>query len=262
MKRIDFILILVLLVISCNSTRTVIEPVSEITEGEAKIVKLQPDNSQKSSAGVQPTKTIRAPANPSPAVDKNLSPEVKALLEQTRKEEEKTASARQERLKELEAELEKINASRANLEKADACVAEGNKLFADKSYEKAVQKYKEALDYYPLHKEAQTKLTECYRALNATEGEKGEADLASEEERLLLSQKFAAGEQLFTEHNLDEAAAKFSEVVNMITRAKKKLDTQNYLERAKEYLQKIEAEKEAKKQESTRPKKQEEPPQK
>jgi tetratricopeptide (TPR) repeat protein len=258
MKRIDFLLILVLLVISCNSTHTVVEPVSEITEGEAKIVKLQPDNSEKSSAGAQPTKTIRALENPSPAVDEKLSPEVKTLLKQTRKEEEKTASARQERLKEFEAELERINASPGNLEKADACVAEGNKLFADKSYEKAVQKYREALDCYPLHKEAQTKLTECHKALSATEGEKEEADLASEEERLLLSQKFAAGEQLFTENNLDEAAAKFSEMIDMITRAKKKLDTQNYLERAKEYLQKIEA----KKKESTQPKKQEDAPQK
>lgn len=231
------------------------EPSGEIREGEVKIVKLQSDTSRESTTGAQPAKVTRRPANPSAAADAKLSPEVKALLEQMKEEEEKGTAAREKRFKELQAELEKIGASQANLGKADACVAEGNKLFAQNNYEEAAIKYREALDCYPLHKEALTKLAECHKNLNPPEGEEG-ADLAPQEERLLLSQKFAAGEQLFTENNLDEAAVRFREVIDMITWAKKKLDTQNYLERAKEYLQKIET----KKKESEQPKKQETTP--
>lgn len=258
MKRVVFSLsFFVLLIISCGGTRTVIEQSGEITEGEAKVVKLQQDNSEKSSASTQSAKTAKVPENPSASVNEKLSPEAKKLLEQMKKEQEKSTSTREEKLKELEAELQKSGTSQANLEKADACVTEGNKLFAEKSYEAAAQKYREALDHYPLHKEALTKLTECYRLLDSTESEK-ETDLAPQEERFLLRQKFAAGEQLLSENKPDEAAAKFREVIDMITWSKKKLDTQNYLERAKEYLEKIES----RKKESAQPGNEEGTPQK
>jgi tetratricopeptide (TPR) repeat protein len=259
MKYIFFLFALALPGFCCSGPRTLIEPTGEITEGDAKIVKLQPNEGSEKTTGTQSGNSSQAQEQPSRSwTNEELSPEAKALLEEMKKEEKESASAREKKLKELEAEIQKRSDSAAELAKADACVVEGNKLFDQKNYQEAAQKYKEALDHYPLHKEALAKLAECHKIMALPKEEKEGEGLAPSEERLLLSQKFAASERLFAENSLEEAGAKFREVIDMITWSKKKLDTENYLQRAREYLEKIEAKKKEPSQQSG----QEEKPQK
>jgi len=190
---------------------------------------------QESEPGFKPTRT---------AQEVNKS-EAEKLLEEMKKELEAEKAEREKKVEEMAAQLRNSVTSKDNTEEAAKKFSEAEKLYSEKKLEEAAAGYRKVLDLVPTHREALERLTQCYADIEKTGGKTRIIKKpATIEEITLVEQKYASAVRLYDEGNADEAAKKFKEVVEMIEWSPKEIDRKGLLEKAREFVDRIQIEKE------------------